>query len=55
LVGLGHDLLGSRVAAGLRQRKWNCTDCKKKQQIKRASDKVRFDGGINLFFHLVLF
>jgi hypothetical protein len=35
----------------LRQRKWNCTDSKKKQQIKRASDKVRFDGGINLFFH----
>ena len=35
----------------LRQRKWNCADSKKKQQIKCAPDKVRFDGRINLFFH----
>ena len=39
------------LRAFLRQCKWNCTDSKKKQQIKRASDKVRFDGGINLLFH----
>ena len=51
---LGHALLAGPAIAGLRQRKWNCTDSKKKQQIKRASDKMRFDGGINLLFHLVL-
>jgi hypothetical protein len=55
LVWLGRDLLGSRVAAGLRQREWNRTHSDKQKQVKCASDKMRFDGRINLFFHLVLF
>src|SRR6476660_5281935 len=55
LVGLGRDLLGSRAAAGLRQREWNRAHGDKQKQVKCASNKMRFDGGINLFFHLVLF
>jgi hypothetical protein len=39
----------------LRQRERDRTDGKKQKQIKSASDKMRFDGGINLFFHWVLF
>jgi hypothetical protein len=35
----------------LRQREGNRTDSYKQKQIKSASDKMRFDGGINLFFH----
>ena len=35
----------------LRQRKWDSADGQKQKQVKRASDKMRFDGGINLFFH----
>jgi hypothetical protein len=38
-----------RVA--LRQREWNCADSNKQKEIKRTSDKMRFDGGINLLFH----
>jgi hypothetical protein len=35
----------------LRQREWNGTDGKEQQQVKCASNKMSFDGGINLFFH----
>ena len=52
---LSRDLLGSRVAAGLRQREWNRAHSHKQKQVKCASNKMRFDGRINLFFHLVLF
>jgi hypothetical protein len=55
LVWLGRDLLGSRAAAGLRQREWNRAHSDKQKQVKCASNKMRFDRGINLFFHLVLF
>src|SRR6476619_71412 len=55
LVGLGRDLLGSRAAARLRQREWNRAHGDKQKQVKCAFNKMRFDGGINLFFHLVLF
>ena len=49
--------LGRRVSLGsvaLRQREWNHAHSHKQKQIKSAPNKVRFDGGINLFFHLVL-
>ena len=36
----------------LRQCEWNGANSQKQKQIKRASDKMRFDGGINLFFHV---
>ena len=39
----------------LRQRERNRAYSQKQKQIKSASNKMRFDGGINLFFHLVLF
>ena len=48
-------LLGSPATAGLCQREWNRADSHKQKQVKCASDKMRFDGGINLFFHWVLF
>jgi hypothetical protein len=38
----------------LRQREWDRTHSHKQKEIKSASDKMRFDGGIDLFFHLVL-
>jgi hypothetical protein len=37
-----------------RKRKWDRADSHKQKQVKRASDEMRFDGGINLFFHLGL-
>jgi hypothetical protein len=37
----------------LRQRKWDRADGQKQKQVKRASDKMRFNSGINLFFHWV--
>jgi len=40
------------LGVSLRQRKWDSADGQKQKQVKRASDKMRFDGGINLFFHL---
>ena len=43
-----------RFVKDLTREEVNVFDSKKKQQIKRASDKVRFDGGINLLFHWVL-
>ena len=36
----------------LRQCEWNGTDGNKQKKIKRASNKIRFDGGINLLFHV---
>jgi hypothetical protein len=35
----------------LRQCEWNGADGHKQKQVKCASDKMRFDGGINLLFH----
>ena len=43
--------LGSAAAAGLRQRERNRADGQKHKEIKSASHKMRFDGGIKLFFH----
>jgi hypothetical protein len=45
---LGHAALRG---ISLRQRQWNCADGHKQKQVKRASKKVRFGGGINLLFH----
>jgi hypothetical protein len=45
---LGDTALGS---VSLRQREWNGADRQKQKKVKRASDKMRFDGGVNLFFH----
>jgi hypothetical protein len=36
----------------LRQREWDRADGQQQKQIKRASEKVRFDSGVNLSFHL---
>ena len=41
-------------SAALRQREWNRAHSDKQKKIKCASDKMRFDGGINLFFHFGL-
>ena len=51
------DLLsrGSLGVVSLRQREWNRAHSHKQKQVKCASDEMRFDGWINLFFHLVLF
>jgi hypothetical protein len=46
-----HALLGSPANAGLRQRKWDGAHGHEQKQIKCASDKMRFDSGINLLFH----
>jgi hypothetical protein len=35
----------------LRQREWNGAHGHKQKQLKGASDKMRFDSGINLLFH----
>ena len=35
-----------------RQCEWDRADSHKQNQIKCASNKMRFDGGINLFFHV---
>ena len=35
-----------------RQRKWDRADSHKKNQVKCASNEMRFDCGINLFFHV---
>ena len=43
-------LLRSRF--GSRQRQWDRADGQKQKQVKCASDKMRFDGGINLLFHI---
>jgi hypothetical protein len=44
-----HGPLGT---VALRQCEWNGTDGKKQEKIKCASDKMCFDGGINLLFHV---
>ena len=48
-------LPGGRIS--LRQRKWDRAHGHKQKQVKCASDEMRFDGRINLFFHfgVVLF
>jgi hypothetical protein len=38
----------------LRQREWNGAHGQEQKQIQRGSNKMRFDSGINLLFHLVL-
>jgi hypothetical protein len=43
-----HTSLGS---VALRQCKWNGAHRNKQKQIKRPSNKMRFDTGINLLFH----
>jgi hypothetical protein len=37
----------------LRQCEWDPADSDEQNQIKRASNKMRFDGGINLFFNFL--
>jgi hypothetical protein len=40
-------------SVSLGQRKWNGAYTYEQKQIKRASDEMRFDGGINLSLHLL--
>ena len=47
-----HAWLGSAATAGLRQRKWDRADGHKQKQVERASNEMRFDGGVNLLFHV---
>ena len=35
----------------LRQCEWDRADSDEQNQIKRAANKMRFDGGVNLFFY----
>jgi len=51
LVWFGHASLRS---ISLRQREWNRADGDKQKQIKSASNKMRFDGGL-ICFSFVLF
>jgi hypothetical protein len=44
-----HDVAVADVA--LRQGEWDRAESDEQNQIKRASDEMRFDGGVNLFFH----
>jgi hypothetical protein len=37
----------------LRYGEWNYADGHKQQHVRRATDEVRFDGVVVLFFHLV--
>jgi hypothetical protein len=39
-------------SVSLCQRERNRADGHKQKHIKRASDKMRFDGGVSLFFHV---
>jgi hypothetical protein len=39
----------------LRQRKWGRANADEEKQIKRTSNKMRFDGGLSLFFHFSSF
>ena len=52
VVWRGHASFRSPATAGLRQREWDRADGQQQKQIKRASEKVRFDSGVNLFFYL---
>jgi hypothetical protein len=45
-------LPGGRVSR--RQREWDRADSHKQNQVKCASDEMRLDSGINLFFHFGL-
>jgi hypothetical protein len=38
----------------LRQREWDRADGHKQKQIKCASEKMRFDGRVNLLFHFTV-
>jgi hypothetical protein len=51
---IGHASLGNPATAGLRQREWDHAHGDKQKQIQCASDKMRFDFGINLLFHFGL-
>jgi hypothetical protein len=46
--------LRSAATARLRQRQWNCADGEEQKQVERTSNKVGFDGGMELLFHAVL-
>src|SRR6266550_3921067 len=51
-VCLGYRLgQASLRSVSLRQREWDRADGHKQKQIKRASEKMRFDGRVNLLFH----
>jgi hypothetical protein len=50
----GGTSIGSAATARLRQREWYGADGHKQKQVECASDKMRFGGGINLLFHLML-
>jgi hypothetical protein len=39
------------VAGSLSQREWNRANGWKQKQVKRTSNKMRLDCGVNLFFH----
>jgi hypothetical protein len=52
-IPVGHGLRDfPRDRVSLRQRERNRTDSHKQEQIRRASNEVRFDSRINLFFHV---
>jgi hypothetical protein len=48
---LGH---GAFCSVPLRQREWDRADGHKQKQIKCASEKMRFDGRVNLLFHFTV-
>jgi hypothetical protein len=45
---LGHAALRG---VSLRQREWDRANSQKQKQVKGASNKMRLNGGVNLFFH----
>jgi hypothetical protein len=44
---LGRAFLG----VSLSQREWDRANSQKQKQVKGASNKMRLNGGVNLFFH----
>jgi hypothetical protein len=47
-LGLGYASLG---CVSLCQREWNRADSQQQKHVKRASDKMSLNVGVNLFFH----
>ena len=50
----GYAALRGPATAGLRKREWDRAGGQKQKQVKGASNKVPFDGGIDLFFQFLV-
>ena len=55
IIGIGHASIVRPATPGLRQRERDRANGEKRKQNERAPEKMRLNGGINLFFHLGAF